>query len=100
MCGENIGDEELQHLKGVINLQSLDLRWAPITDAGLHHLSGMSSLQTLDLGRSKVTDGGLQYLSGLFNLRKIYLIWDFYGAIHDGKKNYSIFCHSSRSSAL
>ena len=43
-------DAGLEHLKGLTNLQSLDLTFTKVTDAGLEHLKGLTKLQSLDLG--------------------------------------------------
>ena len=50
------------HLKGLTNLQSLDLRKTKITDAGLVHLKGLNKLQWLYLMGTKVTDAGVSDL--------------------------------------
>ncbi len=54
------------------------LRWqlAPkVTDAGLKHLKGLTNLQSLDLGQTQVTDAGLEPLKGLTQLFAA-LTWD------------------------
>ena len=51
-------DTVLVHLKGLTNLQDLNLP-SQITDAGLVHLKGMTGLQTLYLRGTKVTDAGV-----------------------------------------
>ena len=41
-------------------LETLDLGFCrKITDAGLVHLKGMTNLQSLDLGGTKITDAGV-----------------------------------------
>ena len=43
-----------------------------MTDAGLEHLKGLTNLQWLDLGGiSWVTDAGLEHLKGLTNLQSL-----------------------------
>ena len=42
-------DAGLEHLKGLSQLQRLDLASTQVTDAGLEHLKGLTQLQTLDL---------------------------------------------------
>jgi hypothetical protein len=44
-----------------------------VTDAGLEHLKGLTQLQTLDLIDTQVTDGGLKHLKGLMQLRRLLL---------------------------
>ena len=41
-----------------------------VTDAGLEHLKGLTDLQTLELLHTKVTDAGLEHLEGLTRLRR------------------------------
>ena len=48
------------HLKGLTNLQELDLAGTQVTDAGLVHLKGLTNLQELDLSYTQVTEGGVQ----------------------------------------
>ena len=50
------------HLKGLTNLQSLNLHGTKITDAGLAHLKGMTSLESLTLSNTKVTSAGVKHL--------------------------------------
>jgi hypothetical protein len=50
------------HLKGLTNLQKLNLYRNQITDAGLVHLTGLTGLQLLTLGGTKVTDAGVAEL--------------------------------------
>ena len=68
----DVTDEELEHLKGLAKLQTLDLAVNTyITDAGLVHLKGLTGLQTLDLRLTKITDSGLVHLKGLVNLQTL-----------------------------
>ena len=60
--GWRITDAGMVHLKGLTNLQSLDLRKTKITDAGLVHLKGLNKLQWLYLMGTKVTDAGVSDL--------------------------------------
>ena len=57
--GGSITDAGLVHLKGLANLQALDLAFTKITDSGLVHLKGLVNLQTLDLAFTKTTDAGV-----------------------------------------
>ena len=53
-----ISDAGLVHLKGLAQLQSLDLQETHITDAGLGNLKGLTHLKTLRLGWTHVGDAG------------------------------------------
>ena len=55
-------DAELEHLKELTALQSLDLSENPVTDAGLKHLKGLTTLQSLDLSGTRVTSEGVRKL--------------------------------------
>ena len=91
-------DEDLRHLKGLSNLEylelgsanisnrivsivsdittlrSLALRGRNITDDGLLHLERLTNLETLWLEETDVTDAGLVHLSRLSNLETLWLI--------------------------
>ena len=61
-----ITDEGLVQLKGMSNLQQLNLNNATsITDAGMVYLKDLTSLQLLRLSGTAVTDEGLVHLKGL-----------------------------------
>ncbi len=49
----------------------VDFSFLPVTDAGLEQLKGLRQLQWLDLERTKVTDGSLECLSGLTQLQRL-----------------------------
>ena len=68
-------DEQLaEKLKGLENLKPLDLSYTKITDAGLVHLKGLPNLEELDLvGCYKITDAGLVHLKGLTKLEYLNL---------------------------
>jgi tetratricopeptide (TPR) repeat protein len=61
----------LEHLKGLTQLQTLNLMQTQVTDAGLERLQGLSHLQTLDLSAAKVTDIGLEHLQALTQLQNL-----------------------------
>ncbi len=93
-----IGDKQLEPLKGLKSVYSLNLRGAEVTDAGLANLSGLTGLKRLHLELTKVSDkgipallklesveylnlygtqitnAGLQQLGKMKNLKKVY-IW-------------------------
>ena len=62
-------DAGLKHLKGLKNLQSLNLshpEQTEVTDVGLQYLQGLENLQSLILNdNEKITDAGLEHLKGL-----------------------------------
>jgi len=58
-----VTDADLERLKGLTDLQSLDLSGTEITVAGLVHLKGLTDLQSLDLTRTDITDAGLVHLN-------------------------------------
>ncbi len=61
-------DFEIEQLKPLTELQSLDAFETRVTDAGLPYLERLTKLQELNLGGTKVTDAGLQHLKGLTKL--------------------------------
>ena len=67
LAGRVLG--EVVRLKGLTNLQSLDLRSTQITDAGLVHLRGMTNPQSLNLNNTQLTDAGLVNLKGMTRLQ-------------------------------
>jgi hypothetical protein len=69
-----VTDAGLVHLKGLTQLQGLDLNFTKVTDAGLVHLKGLTKLQVLYLWRTEVTDAGLVHLKGLTQLQSLNLL--------------------------
>jgi hypothetical protein len=63
-----VTDAGLEHLRGLAELEKLCF-W--VTDAGLEHLRGLPRLRELDLGGTKVTDAGLEHLKELRQLEKL-----------------------------
>lgn len=57
-AGLDITDANLVHVKGLINLDELNLRDTQAGDSGMEHLKGLTSLQRLFLSNTKVTDAG------------------------------------------
>ena len=58
--GTEVTDAGLEHLEGLIRLQTLSLFDTQITDAGLEHLEASGRLPALPLGETKVTDEGVK----------------------------------------
>ena len=71
--GTKVTDAGLEHLKGLNQLQYLDLTQAKVTDAGLKNLKGLNKLLHLSLISTGVTDAGLDNLKGLGQLKSLYL---------------------------
>ena len=46
-------DAGLEHLKGLTQVQSLNLSQTEVTDAGLKHLKGLTQLQSLNLAEPR-----------------------------------------------
>jgi len=67
-CTE-VGDEVLQHIKGVPKLRWLVLHDTRITDAGLVNINGLKDLEYLHLNNTQVTDAGLEELRTLTRLK-------------------------------
>lgn len=65
-----VSDAGLKHLKG-LKLKRLDLIYCDISDAGLEHLKELTSLQNLDLRLTRITDAGLERLNGLTELKNV-----------------------------
>ena len=53
LAAGKVTDKNVEILKGLANLQTLDLSWTKVTDAGLVHLKGLVNLQNLHLGRGR-----------------------------------------------
>jgi hypothetical protein len=57
-----VTDKGLVHLKGMVNLEYLNLYGTGVTDAGLAQLAGLKKLKSLYLWQTKVTDAGVAKL--------------------------------------
>ncbi len=62
LISTEVTDAELEHLKGLTNLQTLYLTNNQITDAGLEHLKGLTKLETLYLNNPQITDEAVKKL--------------------------------------
>ena len=71
--GTSVTDVGLESVEALYQLQHLSLRNTRITDAGLKKLNGMKGLVRIDLSGTKVTNTGLQHLKGLERLKALYL---------------------------
>ena len=70
-----ISDAGLQHLKPLVDLETLNLYGNKITDAGLIHLEGFSKLRDLNLSLLAITDKGLVHLKPLSQLESLELLY-------------------------
>lgn len=68
-----VTDAELERLKPLEGLVSLQLHSAPITDKGLDTIGQLTSLKQLELSNTRITDKGLEKLAALENLERLYL---------------------------
>lgn len=68
-ASSSVGDAGLECLKGLPQLEWLDLSNTQVTDAGLGHLEGLTQLSDLDLSNTQVTDAGLGALRGMTRLK-------------------------------
>ena len=69
----DVGDAEVQRLKGLPQLQWLDLSYTKLSDAGLKHIEGLTQLQWLWLRGTKLSDAGLEHLEALTKLQELFL---------------------------
>ncbi len=60
--GMQATDAELEQLKGLSQLEWVDLNGTNVTDAGLDNLRGLSQLQSVELNATQVTDEGVESL--------------------------------------
>lgn len=67
------GDLALRYLRGLPQLESLNLRGTEVTDAGLANLSGLVNLRSLNLWSTAVSDAGLAHLRGATRLQSLVL---------------------------
>jgi hypothetical protein len=68
LAGTPVTDADLEYLKGMNQLQMLDISYNQVTDAGVEHLEGLNQLQELRLCNANVTDAGIEHLKGLNQL--------------------------------
>ena len=71
--GSSIPGEALSHLKGLYNLEGLELSGTKITNDDLKHLEGLTNLQWLYLDNTRIDDKGLVHLKSLINLEVLVL---------------------------
>jgi hypothetical protein len=77
--GANVGNDELQHIRGLAQLEVVDLGYTHVTDAGLSCFEGKQFLNTLHLRHTKILGPGLVHLRGLPRLKDISAAWSSIG---------------------
>ena len=70
-----LSDEGLRSLRGLVNLEWLDLGGTRITDAGVAHLHGMTRLKKLNCQGAALTDEGVRHLADMANLEQVLTAW-------------------------
>jgi len=68
LMDSRVNDEDLEFLKDLNGLQTLDLRSTKINGRGLLHLKDMKSLKTLLLHHTPITDAGMKQIKELTSL--------------------------------
>src|SRR5205823_5898516 len=63
------GLEVLQHLP---RLETIDLSWTGITDAGANHLSACRALRRVELAATRTGDGAVRALAGMPHLHRFF----------------------------
>ena len=71
LSGTRDTDAAMEHLRALVQLESLSMYRSSITDAGLKNLKGLPQLRELNLAATRVTDTGLKNLKGLTQLRRL-----------------------------
>ncbi|MCA9260565.1 MAG: carboxypeptidase regulatory-like domain-containing protein, partial [Planctomycetales bacterium] len=66
-----VGDSILAHVRGLTQLQSLEMRNAKVTDWGVRQLVDTASLRELNLARAEVTDDGLEAIAAIESLEEL-----------------------------
>ncbi|MEL6108774.1 MAG: hypothetical protein AAFU85_22430 [Planctomycetota bacterium] len=73
LADSNAGDQELELIGKLPNLENLDLRGCPVSDAGIEHLRNLKKLKALKLsgkkGKTMVTDRGFEVLGQIPTLK-------------------------------
>jgi hypothetical protein len=66
-----LSDDQLQYLRPLVNLETLDLSFSGIEGTGLVHLSGCTKLKTLILSNTRLKDAALEHLLSLGSLERL-----------------------------
>ena len=68
-----VTDAGLENVKGLAELEYLNLMGQDITDTGLERLKGLTNLKKLYVSGDGITDAGLGHLKGLLHLERLHL---------------------------
>jgi hypothetical protein len=71
VAGGKVGDDEIQKLRGLRKLHSLDAAMTGLTDAGMESVGALASLRRLNIADCPVTDAGLVALRDLHSLEDL-----------------------------
>ena len=66
-----VSDDDLQHLRGMKNLQWLSFRKTRVTDAGMRYLADLPKLTYLQLAETAVGDAGLAEIAKIESLEEL-----------------------------
>ena len=69
--GRTVTGDVCRHIRGLTNLEILDLEGTPIYDQGLANLSGLTHLTRLNLGNTGITADGMRHIRGLTRLERL-----------------------------
>jgi hypothetical protein len=68
-----VTDADLEQLRGLTRLRTLNLSGTAVTDAGMRWVGEMTALQVLQLNETRVGDAGVQQVQRLTELRELSL---------------------------
>lgn len=68
-----VGDDGMQHLANLTNLESLVLLRTSVSDDGLRHLRELRRIKSLHLQGTSVSDAGMDYLAEMSQLTELFL---------------------------
>jgi len=66
--GVKLTHADLESLKWIKQIQTLDLEKAPVTDSGLEQIKGLNTINKLYLSNTKITDKGMKHLEEMKQL--------------------------------
>ena len=73
LSGTAVTSAGLIHLKGLTNLQFLNVCLTAVSDEGFEHLSAMTKMRRMTVCASKITGSGFKHLAGMKQLESINL---------------------------
>ena len=69
----NVGNEGLEHIQGLTNLEELNLWSTLVDDSGLPYLAGMKKMKWLKLDQCTISDEGLKSLARTISVSNLWL---------------------------